>query len=82
MRHSDINLTMSRYTHIFRGQESKAVESLPVIWSPSAESREAVATGTDGDSAENLALVGGDKRLSANCNEQKADKTTISQNTL
>jgi len=28
MRHSDINLTMSRYTHIFRGQESQAVESL------------------------------------------------------
>ncbi|HPS54706.1 MAG TPA: site-specific integrase [Sedimentisphaerales bacterium] len=29
MRHSDINLTMLRYTHIFRGQESQAVESLP-----------------------------------------------------
>ncbi len=29
MRHSDINLTMSRYTHIFQGQESQAVESLP-----------------------------------------------------
>ena len=29
MRHSDINLTMARYTHIFRGQESQAVESLP-----------------------------------------------------
>ena len=26
MRHSDINLTMSRYTHIFRGAESEAVE--------------------------------------------------------
>ena len=29
MRHSDINLTMSRYTHIFRGQESEAVAKLP-----------------------------------------------------
>ncbi len=29
MRHSDINLTMSRYTHIFRGQESEAIGKLP-----------------------------------------------------
>ncbi|MFC1676781.1 tyrosine-type recombinase/integrase [Planctomycetota bacterium] len=29
MRHSDINLTVSIYTHLFRGQKSQAVESLP-----------------------------------------------------
>ena len=29
MRHGDINLTMSRYTHTMRGQEATAVESLP-----------------------------------------------------
>lgn len=29
MRHSDINLTMSRYTHVFRGQETQAINSLP-----------------------------------------------------
>ena len=29
MRHSDINLTMSRYSHVFRGQESTAIASLP-----------------------------------------------------
>jgi integrase len=29
LRHSNINLTMSTYTHVFRGQESQAVESLP-----------------------------------------------------
>jgi integrase len=29
MRHKDINLTMTRYTHTLRGQESKAVNSLP-----------------------------------------------------
>lgn len=29
MRHKDINLTMSRYTHTLRGQEAKAVNSLP-----------------------------------------------------
>jgi hypothetical protein len=29
MRHSDINLTMSRYTHVLRGQLSEAVAGLP-----------------------------------------------------
>lgn len=29
MRHKDINLTMMRYTHTLRGQEAKAVNSLP-----------------------------------------------------
>jgi integrase len=28
MRHSDINLTMTRYTHTLRGQEAKAISSL------------------------------------------------------
>ncbi len=50
MRHSDINLTMSRYTHIFRGQESEAVASLPDLSLPSKESNRAKATGTDGKS--------------------------------
>ena len=47
MRHSDINLTMSRYTHIFRGQESDAVAGLPELSLPSKEGQKAVATGTD-----------------------------------
>jgi len=47
MRHSDINMTMSRYTHIFRGQESEAVAGLPDLSLPSKESKKAVATGTD-----------------------------------
>ena len=29
MRHSDINLTMSRYTHVYRGQETEAINALP-----------------------------------------------------
>ncbi|MHC4835589.1 MAG: hypothetical protein ACYSO3_05170 [Planctomycetota bacterium] len=29
MRHSDINLTMFRYTHVFRGQETEAINALP-----------------------------------------------------
>ena len=30
-RHSDINLTLSRYTHVAREDEAKAVEGLPGI---------------------------------------------------
>jgi site-specific recombinase XerD len=47
MRHSDINLTMSRYTHVLSGQESKAIEALPDLMAPSQESHRAKATGTD-----------------------------------
>lgn len=61
MRHSDINLTMSRYTHIFRGQEAAAVAKLPDLTTPDRQSQK--ATGTDGkcvdarfDLAENLAF--------------------------
>ncbi len=50
MRHSDINLTMSRYTHVFRGAESEAVESMPDFSSQGRQRQ--VATGTDGKPAE------------------------------
>jgi len=46
MRHSDINLTMSRYTHVLTGQKAQAVESLPDLSKPSKE--KASETGTDG----------------------------------
>ncbi len=45
MRHSDINLTMSRYTHTLAGQEAKAVAGLPDLSLPTREKQ--VATGTD-----------------------------------
>ena len=45
MRHSDINLTMSLYTHTLRGQEADAVNSLPDFSLPSSESQK--KTGTD-----------------------------------
>ncbi len=45
MRHSDINLTMSIYTHTLRGQEAEAVKNLPDLSMPSKGSRR--ATGTD-----------------------------------
>ena len=39
MRHSDINLTMSLYTHTLRGQESEAVDRLPDLAKPAAKSK-------------------------------------------
>jgi hypothetical protein len=61
MRHCDINLTMSRYAHVLRGQESEAVAGLPDFSLSSGHKQKAVATGTDGrsDLAENLARIGG-----------------------
>jgi len=44
MRHGDINLTMSLYTHTLRGQESEAVKSLPDLSLPSRESIKATGT--------------------------------------
>jgi len=48
MRHSDINLTMGKYTHTLRGQEAEAVNRLPDLSSASTEAGKALATGTDG----------------------------------
>ncbi|HPS56210.1 MAG TPA: site-specific integrase, partial [Sedimentisphaerales bacterium] len=45
MRHSDINLTMSLYTHTLRGQEAEAIENLPDLTLPSKGKQK--ATGTD-----------------------------------
>jgi len=50
MRHSDINLTMLRYTHIFRGQESEAIQKLPDLSLPSSQSQK--ATGTNDETLE------------------------------
>jgi len=48
MRHSDIRLTMERYTHTLSGQESQAVADLPDLSLPSDQKQRAAATGTDG----------------------------------
>ena len=50
MRHSDINLTISRYTHIFRGQEQEAIDKLPCF--DPVRPQQAKATGTDGKPSE------------------------------
>ena len=51
MRHSDINLTMNRYTQVFRGQESDAIGKLPDLSGPSSQQQRAAVTGTDGKGA-------------------------------
>ena len=72
MRHSDINLTMGRYTHVLRGQESKAVAKLPDLSQPSKGKQRAIATGTDGKTIpENILFVGGQQRISVNSNKQQ-----------
>ncbi|MEI7836642.1 MAG: hypothetical protein WCK05_09545 [Planctomycetota bacterium] len=45
MRHSDVNLTLSRYSHVYAGQETDAVAALPDLSGPARES--AKMTGTD-----------------------------------
>jgi len=87
MRHSTIDLTMSRYTHVFTGQTSKAVESLPDLSLPCVESQRSIATGTDNfhmvqNLAQNLALQGGKQRTSTNNNEQTTPINIISKNVL
>ena len=44
MRHSDINLTMSRYSHVLRGQEAAAIESLPDLNCEAHKSKKATGT--------------------------------------
>jgi integrase len=59
MRHSNIDLTMSRYTHTLRGQESEAVAKLPDLSLPSKQAEK--ATGTD-----DQAVTGAYKKLAKN----------------
>ncbi len=46
LRHTDINLTMTRYGHSLRGQTAEAVSKLPRLDLPTRQSQK--ATGTDG----------------------------------
>ena len=48
LRHSTITLTMDRYSHLFEGAESEAVNKLPGLGGPEPEAQP--ATGTTGDS--------------------------------
>jgi len=45
MRHSDINLTLSRYSHVYDGQEADALAKLPDFDEDTSAARRAEATG-------------------------------------
>jgi integrase len=81
MRHGDINLTMSLYTHILKGQESAAVKSLPDFSLPSREKQQAVAAGTDGGKnlAQNLAFFDGKTRTFTDSDGQEAENQVYSK---
>ena len=59
MRHGDINLTMSRYTHTLTGQEAKAVEAMPDLSLPSSGKQ--AATGTEDKFVAGVAQDGSNK---------------------
>jgi len=79
MRHTDINLTMSLYTHTLHGQESQAVNALPDLSLPNSEK---VKTGTD-DLGLGLHAVGGNTQTTMDGNGQsgpnKGRKTPFSK---
>lgn len=52
MRHTDINLTLSKYTHLYAGQQRETIESLPDFI---VKQDKAIMTGTDNCIAENQA---------------------------
>ncbi len=49
LRHSKVDMTLSRYSHVYAGQVSQAVKTLPDLSAPSSQQQRAVATGTDGE---------------------------------
>jgi len=75
LRHSDVNLTLSKYSHVLRGQESAAIANLPDLSGPFQEQQKATgtdnATAHENDSASCLALSRGKQRIKVNGNERK-----------
>ena len=81
MRHSDINLTMTRYTHVMEGQEAEAVARLPDLSLPSREHQEEggdIDGGNKEGLVDDLPTKGGKQRTSMNSSEQ-ATPTDIPQ---
>jgi len=77
MRHSTVELTLGRYSHVYRDQETEAVEKLPDLSLPSNKQK-AMATGTGGTEnslAHNLSLFCGKPRISADNNGQMKGET-------
>ena len=90
MRHSTVELTLGRYSHIYKGQETDAIASLPDLTAPSQQRLEARATGTDDlpvltidtaqkSLAKSLAKTCEKTTISANVDEQIAENQNYSK---
>ena len=71
MRHRDINLTMSRYTHILKGQELEAINKLPDLSVPDSTVRQNPNSGKKIALPESLPFLTGELRASANGSKKK-----------
>ena len=81
MRHSDINLTMSLYSHTLRGQVQTALEQLPDLSLPSRESQRAKATGTDNQEVTTgCAYKPAYKKLTKNADSDKQGMSSVGTN--
>lgn len=73
MRHSDINLTMSRYTHVFTDQEAEAVARFPDLSLASCEDQDEggdIDVGQKDSLVDDLPNEAGEQRISMNSSEQ------------
>jgi len=83
MRHSDINLTLTRYSHLFKGQESKAVARMPDLSAPSKQQQAKTGTndadtmpeGKENDFAICLAKKGGFEGITMDADGQIKSET-------
>jgi hypothetical protein len=75
MRHSDINLTMTRYTHTLRERRAKAIEALP---KNEILKQKQTKTGTD-DVPENLSASFSKNSFKERQNTKKFSKSTNQQ---
>ena len=80
MRHSKIELTLGRYSHVYAGQETEAIKSLPDLSLPSKQAQRAIATGTDNVSLSSCLALGCEKRTTSDyTGERKNEKGANSQ---
>jgi len=69
MRHGDINMTLSRYTHTLRGQESQAIDGLPDL-EKMPENMQQKMTGTDGKNVDEISDFYFDRSFTKNTAKQ------------
>ena len=86
MRHSTVDLTLNRYSHVYRGQETEAVNNLPDLSLPSSKQKAKrqpppVRRGRK-NLASCLALSCRKQQISADNNGQNQEKTNSNKNGL